>query len=230
MNLSEFIHTDAEAKNALIGTILCDGSLSKNRRKDGTGGNVNAALEVTHTSKNLDYLKVKKELLDMMGISSKISEHNKKTSDKQYFLYRLSTSADLWFTQLRDILYDKQRNKLMPCEIIDNLFDLALFFMYLDDGILRVRCYPGTSKIRECRITFCTDRFTLSEVQYFQKHLLETYGISTKYYRHSKNVEINRGFRLWTNTENTNKLMQLFDKYYCLVPSMQYKFTKYYSL
>ena len=42
--------------------------------------------------------------------------------------------------------------------------------------------------------------------------------------------DLNRGFRVWFNTLNTNKFMNLITQYYDLVPSMQYKFTKYYSL
>lgn len=229
MDLDKFIKTKEDAKKALIGTILCDGSLGK-QRTDGSKNGTNADLEITHTSKNLDYLKFKKDLLLIVGINSKISEHNKKTSEKTYSLYRLTTHRDEWLTELRSKLYDEERHKLLPPRIIDNLTELALFLMYLDDGTLRVRCYEGTSKIRECRVTFCTDRFTLKEVLYFKDFLHEKFNIETKYYRHSKNMPSDRGFRLWTNTENTSKLMLLFDKFYDLVPSMQYKFVKYYSL
>ena len=229
MDLNKFINTENDAKQALIGTILCDGSLGK-QRTDGSRNGTNADLEITHTSKNLDYLKLKKDLLSIVGINSKISEHNKRTSEKTYSLYRLTTCRDKWLTELRNKLYDNSRHKLLPSDIVDNLTDLALFMMYLDDGTLRVRCYEGTSKIRECRATFCTDRFTLKEVLYFKDFPHKRYNIDTKYYRHSKNMPLDRGFRLWMNTENTTKLMAIFDKYYDLVPSMQYKFVKYYSL
>lgn len=229
MDLSKFIKTEKDAKDAMIGTILCDGSLGK-QRTDGSVNGTNADLEITHTSKNLDYLKLKHDLLAIIGINSNITEHSKRTSEKKYVLYRLFTCRNPWLTSLRKILYDEQRHKLLPKQIVDNLSDLALFFMYLDDGTLKVRCYEGTSRIRELRAAFCTDRFTLDEVLYLRQHLFDKYGIKTKYYRHSKNMPSNRGFRLWMNTENTNKLMLLFDKYYDLVPSMRYKFVKYYSL
>lgn len=229
MDLNEFIKTEEDAKKALLGTILCDGSLGK-QRTDGSRNGTNADFEVTHTSKNLDYIKLKRDLFTMIGVESRITEHNKKTAEKTYRLYRLSTCRSPWLTGVRDLLYDKQRHKLLPKNVVDNLSDLALFFMYLDDGTLRVRCYEGTSKIRECRASFCMDRFTLDEVLYFETFLLKEYGISSRHYRHSKNMPVHRGFRIWMNTENTSKLMCVFDKFYNLVPSMQYKFIKYYSL
>ena len=67
-------------------------------------------------------------------------------------------------------------------------------------------------------------------MKYFQKYLLDKYNIKTGIYRQNKNKEINRGFRLWTNTENTRKFMNIIDKYYECIPSMKYKFLKFYSL
>lgn len=229
MNLYEFVKTEEDAKRALIGTVLSDGSIGK-QRTDGSVNGTNADLEITHTSKNLDYLRIKKDLLTIVGIDSKITEHNKRTAEKTYSLYRLATRRHPWLTELRTLLYDDRRKKRLPAEALAQLSDLGLFFMYLDDGTLRVRYYEGTSKIREYRATFCTDRFTLAEVIGFEAYLLKEYGIKTHHYRHSKNMEFNRGFRVWMNTENTQKLMTVFDKFYDLVPSMNYKFIKYYSL
>ena len=67
-------------------------------------------------------------------------------------------------------------------------------------------------------------------MKYFQQYLLDKYNIKTGIYRQNKNKEINRGFRLWTNTENTRKFMNIIDKYYECIPSMKYKFLKFYSV
>ena len=222
--LKEFIDRN-EIKNALLGTIIADGYISKKRTK-----NANCNLEITHTSKNLDYLKELKYLIESIdGIKCTIQEHNKNSENKKYFLYRLITSRNKYFTDLRDLLY-KNNIKEFPKEIIDKFNDLSLFLLYLDDGTLRVRYKEGTSKLREARVSFCLDSFTYEEMKYFQKWLLSKYNIKTGIYRHSKNMELNRGFRIWTNTENTKKLMMIFDKYYNQIPSMNYKFLKYYSL
>ena len=219
-----------DIKNALLGTIFADGSIGKSRT-DGSRNGTNGELEITHTSRNLDYLRLIKSLLERIdGIKVRISEHNKRTELKTYTLYRLCTNRHIWFTELRKAIYDSNRAKLFPKEYIDKFNVLSLLFLYLDDGTLRVRMYEGTSKIRETRVTFCLDSFTLEELNYFRTYLKNKYNIDSHIYRHSKMKDLNRGFRVWFNTLNTNKFMNLIDKYYDLIPSMQYKFTKYYSL
>lgn len=226
--LKEFIKTKEEARRALLGTIIADGSLCKARNKSYYK---KCYLEITHTSKNLDYLKqIKSILQDVLDIKCSITEHNKKTSDKTYSLFRLITESTEQFRELRDILYSQNGNKLFPKEIIDSFTDISLLLLYLDDGTLRVRYYEGTSRLREARITLCLDSFTYNEMRYFQDWLYTRYNIKTRIYRHSKNMDIDRGFRLWTNTENTRKFMDILNKYYECIPSMKYKFLKYYSL
>lgn len=228
--LKEFVKNEDFAKCALLGTILADGSLGK-IRTDGSKNGTNADLEITHTSKNLDYLKAVKEILEVIpNMKCKIREHNKTTSQKTYTLYRLTTNRHLWLTSIRSNIYDNNRIKLFRQEEINKFNDLSLLLLYLDDGTLRVRFYEGSDKLREARITFCLDSFTLQELQYFQKWLFNTYSIETHIYRHSKNLPINRGFRIWTNTLNTKKFMEIINKYYNAIPSMNYKFLKYYSL
>ena len=228
MNLNELNIEDI--KIALLGTIFADGSISK-KRTDGSRNGAGSNLEITHTSKNLDYLKLLKYLLEKIeGVTAKIAEHNKKTDLKTYTLYRLTTNRHKWFTELRDIIYDSNRIKIFPKEYIDKFNVLSLLFLYLDDGTLRVRMYEGTSKIRKLRVTFCLDSFTLKELDYFRDYLKDTYNIDSRIYRHSKMKDLNRGFRIWLNTLNTKKFMSIIDKYYNLVPSMQYKFIKFYSL
>lgn len=219
-----------DIKNALLGTIFADGSIGK-KKTNGLRNGTNGELEITHTSKNLDYLKLIKSLLEKIDdIKVRISEHNKKTESKIYTLYRLNTNRHKWFTELRNNIYDSNRIKLFPKKYIDKFNILSLLFLYLDDGTLRVRMYEGTSKIREVRVTLCLDSFTLNELNYFREYLKKKYDIDSHIYRHSKMKDLNRGFRIWFNTLNTNKFMNLINKYYNLIPSMQYKFTKYYSL
>lgn len=228
MNLNEL--TVEDVKCALLGTIFADGSIGK-QRTDGSRNGTNAELEITHTSKNLDYLKLIQSLLEKIdGVKVRISEHNKKTENKTYTLYRLSTNRHKWFTELRSNIYSKNRIKCFPKEYIDKFNVLSLLFLYLDDGTLKVRCYEGTSKIREVRITFCLDSFTLEELTYFRKWLKNKYNLDTHIYRHTKMKDLNRGFRVWMNTYNTNKFMEIINPYYNLVTSMQYKFVQYYSL
>lgn len=226
--LKEFITSKKEAKKALMGTILADGYIQKARTKSYIH---NTYLEITHTSKNLDYLKAKKEILEMLDDTiCSIKEHNKKTKEKTYSLFRLTTNSNSYFKEVRDLLYDEKKIKKFPKEVIDDFSDLSLLFLYLDDGTLKVRYYEGTSKLREARITFCLDSFTYEELKYFQNYLFNKFNIKTGIYRHTKTLPLNRGFRIWMNTENTKKFMEIINKFYECVPSMKYKFLQYYSL
>lgn len=226
--LKEFIKDINDVRNALMGTILADGSIQKERVNN---YHDKTYIEITHTTKNLDYLKAKKELFELLpNTICSIKEHNKVTENKTYTLHRLTTNSTQYFKVLRDLLYTENRIKLFPKEIIDSFNNLSLLLLYLDDGTLRVRYYQGTNKIREARVTFCLDSFTFQEMQYFQKYLKQKYDIDTKIYRHSKNMELNRGYRVWMNTTNTTKFMKIIDEYYNAVPSMNYKFLKFYSL
>lgn len=226
--LKEFIKDENEAKMALMGTILADGSIQKEKTVSYKN---KTYIEITHTSKNLDYLKSIKELFEMIPeVKCSIKEHNKKGNKKTYELFRLTTNSTAYFKELRDILYDNYRVKKFPKEVIDNFNEISLLLLYLDDGTLRVRYYEGTSKLREARVSFCLDSFTYDEMKYFQKYLKDKYNIDTGIYRHSKNMPLNRGYRIWMNTANTRKFMEVINKYYDCIPSMQYKFLKFYSL
>lgn len=223
MSIKEFIHNDAELYGALIGTIFADGYISKIRNRY-----INSCCEFTHTEIHLDYVKLKQELLDMVpDVKTKISPHNKKTENKTYFLYRVSSTCNPYFTEIGKRIYDEHRNKMLPIDEVKKMTDLGLFLMYLDDGSLKIRYYEGTSRIREIRVEFSLDSFTLNEIISFEKYIKDTYGIVMRHYKKSFHGDPNRGFRLWTNTENSNKFMELFDKFYDLVPSMKYKFVKY---
>ena len=116
MNLQEINIEDI--KNALLGTIFADGSIGK-VRTDGSKNGTNGELEITHTSKNLDYLKLIKQLLERIeGIKVRITEHNKKIKTKLYTLYRLTTNRHPWFTELRKEIYSTNRVKLFPKKFI----------------------------------------------------------------------------------------------------------------
>lgn len=231
--LKEFVKNEEEAKIALLGTILADGSIQKERYTPSNNirYKYKTYVEITHTSKNLDYLREVGELFKMIeGVTYKIVAHNKVTKDKVHSLYRLYTNSTPYFSELRDILYNKNRVKLFPKEVINNMTDLSLLLLYLDDGSLKVRYYKNSLRVREIRVTFCLDSFTIEELEYFRSFLKEKYSIDSHIYKHSKNTELNRGFRIWLNTQNTKKFMNVINKFYNQVPSMNYKFTKYYSL
>lgn len=227
MSLNDFVNTEEEVKAALIGTIFADGSIEKQRTPNGRG-----SCEITHTNKNLDYLQLKKELFEMLPqCKCKIKPHNKSTKEKTYMLFRLTTNRTNWLTEVRDNLYkiteDGKRIKLFKKEYINKLSDFGLLLMYLDDGCLKVR-YNKNGDPSSFRITFCLESFTLMELNYFRDWLLKKYNVETRIYRHYKKENPELGYRIWLNSKESLKLMKYFDKFYELIPSMKYKYPKFY--
>jgi|GEM_PF-6395233 len=165
MNL--FVNNEEDAKRALIGTLIADGHVEKQRTPNGR-----AMIEITHTARNLDYLKFKKQLFEFIpNVECEIKSHNKTTEDKSYELFRLCTNKNDYATYYRDNMYqviEGKRIKLFRPEDIEYLSDLGLLLLYLDDGTLRVRYYEGTNRIREIRVRFCLECFTVKELNYFQ--------------------------------------------------------------
>jgi len=223
MSWNKFVKTSEDAKKALIGTIIADGYVEKQRTPNGR-----AMIEICHTSRNLDYLRLKKELFEIIpGIKCEIVPHNKVTKEKTYELYRLMTNKNDWATELRDAMYiekDGIRKKLLRKQDINYLSEFGLFLLYLDDGSFHIRYYEGKDKIRSLRVRFHLDCFRLDELDYFQKWLLKEYDLKTGIEKKGNGYNINM------NTENTKKFMNIIDKYYNLIPSMNYKFIRYYNL
>lgn len=222
MNLKEIIKTDADLYGAIIGTLFADGSVSKirNRYK-------NCCCDFTHTAIHLDYLKMKAELFEMIpNVKTRISQHNKKTPEKTYELFRMQTTCNEYFTEIEHRIYDKNRVKLFPIEEIRKMTDFGLFLMYLDDGCLKAKYKEGSLKLKECRVEFALCSFTLNEILSFENWLENKYGIKSRHYRIHYINDTDRGYIVWMNSSETKKFMNIIDKFYNLIPSFNYKFLK----
>lgn len=229
MELKNLFETEEEIKGALIGTIFADGSIEKQRTPKGRG-----SCEITHTSKNLDYLQFKKELFEMLpGFKCVIKPHNKKAKDKEYLLYRLSTNRTDWLTYLRDALYtikEGKREKHLTKEIVDQMTELGFLLLYLDDGCLKVK-YNKDGEPKQFIMTLCLECFHKSELEYLLGVINKMFGVEFRMYRHYKYEDKpDMGWRPWISTKGTLKIMEKLNEYYELIPSMKYKFPKYYLL
>ncbi len=229
MNLKELFNNEFEIKSALLGTILADGSINKQRTPKGR-----SSCEITHTSKNLDYLQFKKELFELLpDCKCTIKPHNKTTKDKTYLLYRLSTNRTDWITQLREDLYitkNNKRIKIVPDEYINKFTEFTFLLMYLDDGCLRIK-YNKQGIPTQFRITLCLESFSLEELIKITNKFNQIFEVEFRMYKHYKYEDRpNYGYRPYISTKGTLKIMEFLDKYYNLIPSMNYKFPKYYLL
>ncbi len=222
MNLKEIIQNENDAESAIIGTLIADGSISYERRSS------KGSVEITHTARNIDYLKLKKEIFEFLpGVVCNIRPHNKVTPEKTYELFRLSTNNNDIFSGYRNDMYVKdgdKRRKLLLRKHLDKMSDFGLFLLYLDDGTMKVRFYDGTDRIREIRIMLCLDSFKLDEQIMMRDWFKERYNISPNINKHGN------GLRLVFSTQKTKDFLSIISKYQDLVPSMKYKFLEYYNL
>ena len=222
MNLKEIIKTQIDAESAIIGTLIADGSISYSRR------NSKGSVEITHTSRNLDYLKFKKEIFEIIdGVKCNIKPKNKITENKTYELFRLTTNNHDLFSTYRDKMYVKEsdkRRKLLIKDHLEKMSDLGLFLLYLDDGTMRVRYYDGTDRIREIKLLLCLDSFKLEELVMMKNWFVERYNIQPNINKHGN------GYRLVFSTQKTKDFLNIISKYQDFVPSMKYKFLEYYNL
>lgn len=229
MELKNLFKTEEEIKGALVGTIFADGFIEKQRTPKGRG-----SCEIVHTSKNLDYLQFKKELFEMLPeFKCTIKPHNKKTKEKEYLLYRLSTNRTDWLTYLRDTLYtieNGKREKHLTKEIVDQITELGFLLLYLDDGCLKVK-YNKKGEPRQFIMTLCLECFRKPELEYLLSVINKMFDVEFRMYRHYKYEDKpDIGWRPWISTKGTLKIMEKLNKYYELIPSMKYKFPKYYLL
>lgn len=110
------------------------------------------------------------------------------------------------------------------------LTELSFLFMYLDDGCLKVK-YNSRGTPTQFRITLCLESFSLQELLQLISKFNELFGVEFHIYRHYRYEDRpNYGYRPWISTKGALKVMEKLNKYYELVPSMKYKFPKYYLL
>lgn len=229
MKLNKLFENTKEIENALLGTIFADGSLNKQVTPNGR-----ASCEITHTSKNLDYLQFKKELFELLPeCKCTIKPHNKKAKQKTYLLYRLATNRTDWLTSVRNDIYeikDNKRVKHLPKDYIDRFNIISFLLLYLDDGCLRVK-YKKNGEPSQFRMTLCLESFPKEELEYLIQWINKTFDVEFHMYHHYKYEEHPElGWRPWISTKGTMKIMEKLNQFYDLIPSMQYKFPKYYLL
>ena len=119
-------------KSVLLGSILGDGSLLKNRRSK------NARLQIGHCTKQLGYLKWKKELLNPFARkiiqaekpSPKIICNKESWSSGYYFI---NTIAHPDITSYYDTYYYRGRKRVVE-EVVHELDLLSLAIWLADDG------------------------------------------------------------------------------------------------
>jgi len=151
-------------KQILIGTLLGDGCLERNKQ--------NFRLRIDHGEKQEDYVRWKHRELDgfVNGEPRFIRAYDKRTS-KTYGHWRFNSKTSEVFTHFNGLFY-KGRRKVVPSSI-DALLTtpLALAVWFMDDGYNRKDCLGKY---------FNTQAYTIEEQNILRRCLERNFGLSTK--------------------------------------------------
>ena len=189
-----------EQMQALLGTVLSDGHISKNNQ-----------LSFTHCFDQRNYHEHKVSLF-----GGTISE----TINRGFGKEKLSTNS--WFPvndqikKLRELIYVDGKKTLK--NVVDMLTPISLAYMYMDDGGLNRKSsgiHMGDYSEKDCTL--------------LQNRLEKQYNIASKLYTKTVNYKNeNRTYRVLSfDVENTEKFFDLIGHY--VHPEMSYKMWKKYE-
>lgn len=122
--------------------------------------------------------------------------------------------AHPYFNKIYHKFYNDYRHRIITKYIPKYLTPYGVALWYMCDGYV---CLVGKTKnkIRNRRVDFCTDRYTLQEVQSLQKTMLNKFNLNTSIIKH------NTFYRLRIKKESYKTFLELIYPY--MIPSMYYK-------
>lgn len=200
------INLNYDQLQVVIGTALGDGCLMMQNGK--------AKLTMCHAAKQEEYLRYKMSVLSPLFIKSEPIRYEK---DKYFQFHAHSSQMCPEVLEIRNLMY-KGGKKKITMRLLKKLSPTALLFWHLDDG--------SVIKSSANSFIWCTDSFSIGEVQTIKKWLWKTYGIES-FLLESKGGYTNKTYwRLRFRKKDSVKLNEIMRKspYYALVPeSMKYK-------
>lgn len=193
-------NTKHEFNSAMIGIILFDGSMINEK-----------ILYIRHGGKQLGYVDEKVEFLSKYAEPTTL----RSSVDKLGYNYRYAYYNNEIFKHLYHSIY-KNRKKTLSNKLLNRFTPITLAFMYMDDGCLGLRKSPsGGYKSREIHIN--TQSFTMSEVKMLRDMIYKRYDIDF-------HITTDKGKpRMWCNTKNTIKFLEIVAPIVREFPTMHYK-------
>lgn len=190
-----------EFNSCIIGILLGDGHMRNDHY-----------LTIRHGGKQLSYVDE-----TIKYLSSYITPNVVRSSvDKAGYAFRYANFSSKKLTYLYHKIYNNKVKILSP-SIVNRIDAHALAFLYMDDGCLCLRKKRGSNCICSREIMLSVNSFTFQEVEYFQKYLLRKYGIDF-------HITTDKGKpRMWCNTKNTIKFLQIVSPIVANFPTMYYK-------
>ena len=195
------INNSHKLNSALIGMILFDGSMNGEKY-----------LYIRHSGNQSSYVDEKVNF-----ISKYLKPTSLRTStDNKNFTYRYAYYNNERLKHLYYDIYINGKKKLIK-SILNRFDEITLAIMYMDYGCLGFKKdpkYPGNYKSREIHLNI--QSFTWDEAKMLQSHLKNKFNIEFRLtIEHQKP-------RLWCNTENTIKFLEI------VAPVIQYNFPSMY--
>lgn len=193
--------TKHEFNSAMIGIILFDGTMQNDH-----------ILYIRHGGKQLEYVDEKVRFL-----SKYITPTSLRSSvDKLGYAYRYA----YYNTETLKWLYKsthKDGKKVLTSKLLNRFTPLTLAFMYMDDGCLGLRKDKKTGGYKSREIHINTQSFTMQEVVMLRNMIYKKYGVDF-------HITTDRGKpRMWCNTKNTIKFLEIVAPIVKHFPSMHYK-------
>lgn len=209
-----------EKKSVLIGMNLGDGCLHLGKKAR------NYNITCTHNPKQYDYLIWKMELLkENLGKNYWISEKKSHFSgkaihngniNKEYIMYQASLGSHPMVTQLHKEMYDVNNKKIVTKNILQQLTPIGIAIWFMDDGCLSYKKNKDGS-ICSREITLHIQGFDDESQENIKNFFKERYNIDSKLHKDRNHK------RLWMNTTNAKKFLEIVEQYVKLVPCMNYK-------
>nr|YP_010130223.1 LAGLIDADG endonuclease [Clavaria fumosa]QPZ51124.1 LAGLIDADG endonuclease [Clavaria fumosa] len=189
--------------NILIGSLLGDGSMER----EGNGSRFAFYQEKSHG----EYLLWLHRTISSLGYCKQeipIIKTRKGINGEIRYFYRFRTFTYSSFNWIYDEFYPKPLGRKVIPKIIDQyLSPMALAIWIMDDGTL----YKNKG------LKFCTNSFTLKEIQYLSFLLKNKYSINSSIY---KITAVNQ-YNIYIPKSSLNILIKIVKPY--IHPSMYYK-------
>ena len=205
------ISTKLDFKGAVIGMVMGDGYISKDKRDKG-----NCSLEFS--SSNMEFLKFIESLLNYLT-STKISKRagglskfpNGVYESKER--YRVRSKRHPIYTALWEHLYYHGR-RTVDEYILKTLSPLGLSILYMSDGTVMNR---GGVLGKTSYYKIYTNAYNKAEHCLIQRMLAKRFGIQTAIHKAKGGSDLS----LYIKAKSTDRFLDLIEPY--IIPSMQYK-------
>jgi len=196
MNIKKFNRT--EFKGKIIGMVLGDGYLTKNRK--------NSHLAFKHSIKQKEYFGRKVKVVEELT-SVNIRKEISKINGKEYEVLVCETKSHPIYTELKDRFYYQGR-KTIDEFLMKTLSVEGLAYWYQDDGT------RGTDVLNQQAI-ICTDCFNKVEQDFM------SYWLAKRFNLHFEPLKYKNSFRLRLRVKEVDKFAEMIRHY--IVESMKYK-------